>query len=73
MISFENVSKKYNGDTPAVDSINFTVNKGEFLVLIGPSGSGKTTTLKMINRLIPLTTGTIYMNGKRISDYKIDE
>lgn len=73
MISFENVSKKYDSDTNAVDSINFTVNKGEFFVLIGPSGSGKTTTLKMINRLIPLTTGTIYMDGKRISDYKIDE
>lgn len=73
MISFENVSKKYNSDSPAVDSINFTVNKGEFFVLIGPSGSGKTTTLKMINRLISLTNGTIYINGKKISDYKIDE
>ena len=73
MISFENVTKQYNGDTLAADAINFTVNKGEFFVLIGPSGSGKTTTLKMINRLIPLTTGTIYMDGKRISDYKIDE
>ncbi len=73
MISFENVTKKYNSDTLAVDTINFTVNKGEFFVLIGPSGSGKTTTLKMINRLIPLTNGTIYINGKRISDYKIDE
>lgn len=73
MISFENVSKKYNEDMTAVDSLNFTVNKGEFFVLIGPSGSGKTTTLKMINRLISLTNGYIYIDGKRISDYKIDE
>ena len=75
MISFENVSKKYEGDatTTAVDSINFTVHKGEFFVLIGPSGSGKTTTLKMINRLIPLTEGTISIDGKKISDYNIHE
>lgn len=73
MISFENVTKNYNSDTLAVDTINFTVDKGEFFVVIGPSGSGKTTTLKMINRLIPLTNGTIYIDGKRISDYKIDE
>ena len=73
MISFENVTKKYNSDTAAVDALSFTVKQGEFFVLIGPSGSGKTTTLKMINRLIPLTKGTIYIDEKRISDYKIDE
>lgn len=73
MISFENVSKKFVDNKPAVDHVNLTINKGEFFVLIGPSGSGKTTTLKMINRLIPLTTGTIYIDEKRISDYKIDE
>lgn len=44
-----------------------------FFVFIGPSGCGKTTTLKMINRLIPLTTGTIYIDEKRISDYNIHE
>ena len=65
MISFENVSKKYQEGTSAVDSISFTVHQGEFFVLIGPSGSGKTTTLKMMNRLIPLTEGTIYIDGKK--------
>ena len=40
MISFENVSKKYQEGTSAVDSISFTVHQGEFFVLIGPSGSG---------------------------------
>lgn len=73
MISFEKVTKKYKDDIPAVDAIDFTVNEGEFFVLIGPSGSGKTTTLKMMNRLIPLTEGTIYIDGKRISDYNINE
>jgi osmoprotectant transport system ATP-binding protein len=73
MITFDNVTKAYHDASPAVDSVSFTINQGEFFVIIGPSGSGKTTTLKMINRLIPLTKGTIRLNGKRISDYKLDE
>ncbi|AXI08612.1 glycine/betaine ABC transporter ATP-binding protein [Oceanobacillus zhaokaii] len=73
MIRFEDVAKQYQDDTFAVKSLNLEVKKGEFFVLIGPSGSGKTTTLKMINRLIPLTDGTIYIADKRISDYDINE
>lgn len=72
MIRFENVSKKY-GDHFVIEGLDLTVNRGEFLVLVGPSGCGKTTTLKMINRLIPLTTGTIFINNKRVSDYNINE
>ncbi|WP_427110115.1 ABC transporter ATP-binding protein [Lysinibacillus xylanilyticus] len=73
MIAFENVTKKYVNDQVAVKAINLEINKGEFFVLIGPSGCGKTTLLKMINRLIHLTEGTIRINGKRISDYNIHE
>ncbi|KKE80408.1 ABC transporter ATP-binding protein [Bacilli bacterium] len=73
MITFENVSKVYEDGTKAVDSVNFTINKGEFFVLIGPSGCGKTTTLKMMNRLIPLSDGTIFVNGRKISDFNIHE
>lgn len=73
MIQFENVTKKYESDQIAVNSINLEINKGEFFVIIGPSGCGKTTLLKMINRLTQLTEGTIRINGKRISDYNIHE
>lgn len=73
MIAFENVTKKYINDQVAVKAINLEIKKGEFFVLIGPSGCGKTTLLKMINRLIHLTEGTIRINGKRISDYNIHE
>jgi len=73
MIRFENVSKQFDDGTVAVKSLNLTINKGEFFVLIGPSGSGKTTTLKMINRLISLSDGTIFINGKKISEYDIHE
>ncbi|MEZ2715612.1 ABC transporter ATP-binding protein [Niallia circulans] len=73
MIKFENVSKRYTDGTAAVDSIKFEIKQGEFFVIIGPSGCGKTTTLKMINRLIPLSDGTIYIKGKKISEYDIHE
>ncbi len=67
MIKFENVSKVYKDGFTAVDSVNFEIPEGEFLVLIGPSGSGKSTTMKMINRMIPHTSGTISIDGKDIT------
>lgn len=73
MITFDNVSKQYDNDQIAVKALNVKIKKGEFFVIIGPSGCGKTTLLKMINRLIPLTAGTIWINDKRISDYNIHE
>lgn len=73
MIKFENVSKRYTDGTAAVDSVELEIKQGEFFVIIGPSGCGKTTTLKMINRLIPLSDGTIYIKGKKISEYDIHE
>lgn len=73
MILFENVTKKYDNNQVAVNAIDLKIKKGEFFVIIGPSGCGKTTLLKMINRLIHLTEGTIHINGKRISDYNIHE
>ncbi len=73
MITFKNVTKQFADGTTAVDSMSFSIEKGEFFVLIGPSGCGKTTTLKMMNRLIPLSTGTILIDNKRISEYNIHE
>lgn len=73
MIRFEHVSKKYKNGTTAIDSLDVDIKQGEFFVFIGPSGSGKTTSLKMINQLIPLSEGMIYIDGKRITDYDIHE
>ncbi|EDP68869.1 hypothetical protein CAT7_06498 [Carnobacterium sp. AT7] len=73
MILFENVSKEYEKGKPVVSNIDLEIKDGEFFVFIGPSGSGKTTTLKMINRLIPLTSGFIRIDGKPISDYNLQE
>lgn len=73
MIKFEGVSKSYDGKTNAIEKVTFEIAEGEFFVLIGPSGCGKTTTLKMINRLIPLSDGTIRIHDKKISEYAIHE
>lgn len=69
MIKFENVTKMYDSGFQAVKSVDFEIKKGELLVLIGPSGSGKSTTMKMINRIIPHTSGTITIDGKDIKSY----
>lgn len=66
MIEFKNVSKVYGDGTKAVDDVTFTINEGEFVVLIGTSGSGKTTTMRMINRMIDSTSGEILIDGKDI-------
>lgn len=72
MIQFQNVSKRYGSKT-VVDQVDLQIDEGEFFVLIGPSGSGKTTTMKMINRLIPLSEGYIYFKDRPISDYSVYE
>src|SRR3954452_24201684 len=63
MIRLDRVSKVF-GQTTAVDAVTMEVNAGEVCVLLGPSGCGKTTTMKMINRLIPPTSGKIYIDGR---------
>lgn len=71
MITLENLTKTFtqkNGTTnKAVDNVSLHVPAGEMCVLLGPSGCGKTTTLKMINRLIPATSGRILINGEDTS------
>ena len=62
MIEYRNVKKSYGGKQ-IIKGVDLTVEKGEFVVLIGPSGCGKTTTLKMLNRLIEPSEGSIWING----------
>jgi len=68
LLKFDHVSKVYKGGKKAVNDLNLEFEQGEFIVFIGPSGCGKTTTMKMINRLIEPTTGSIYVNGKNIME-----
>lgn len=67
MIKIDNLTKIFdtqNGPITAADHIQMEVPAGEICVLLGPSGCGKTTTLKMINRIIPPTSGKVFINGE---------
>lgn len=74
MIKLSQVTKTFAGTSqPAVDRLSLQIGEGEVVVLVGPSGCGKTTTLKMINRLIEPTGGTITVAGKDILELPAHE
>ena len=65
---FDEATKRYGGrPEAAVDRLSLTVPAGEICVLVGPSGCGKTTALKLVNRLIALTSGDIRIDGRSIT------
>ena len=69
-ITFENVCKHYQtGDTvvKAVDNVSFSIEKGEFCVVLGPSGAGKTTILNLLGGKDKATSGRITVDGKEIT------
>lgn len=68
MIEFKHVSKIYKGGKVAVEDVNLSFNKGEFICFIGTSGSGKTTCMRMINRMNEPTTGEILIDGQNIEE-----
>jgi osmoprotectant transport system ATP-binding protein len=70
---FDEATKRYGDGDPAVDRLSLTVPAGEICVLVGPSGGGKTTALRLVNRLIPLTSGDIRIDGKSIDDQDVTE
>jgi osmoprotectant transport system ATP-binding protein len=67
-IRFDHVTFRL-GNAVLVDDISFQVESGETVVLLGRSGSGKTTTLKLINRLIRPSEGSVYVEGKDTRDW----
>lgn len=66
MIEINDVSKMF-GEFAAVDNVNLKIQDGEFLGLLGPNGAGKTTIIKMLTGLLKPTTGTIYVDGEKMS------
>jgi osmoprotectant transport system ATP-binding protein len=69
---FDEATKVYPGrEGAAVDHLSLTVPAGEICVLVGPSGGGKTTALKLVNRLIPLTSGDIRIDGTSILEQDV--
>ncbi|GAA1364068.1 ABC transporter ATP-binding protein [Arthrobacter rhombi] len=67
MIRFEHVGKKYDGGAPAVTDLTLDIPEASITVFVGPSGCGKTTSLRMVNRMVDATSGTIEVDGRDIS------
>jgi osmoprotectant transport system ATP-binding protein len=68
VISFHNVYKVYADDTVAVDNLNLDVPEGTLTVFVGPSGCGKTTSMRMINRMVEPTSGTVTVDGANVAE-----
>jgi osmoprotectant transport system ATP-binding protein len=68
IVEFRDVTYAINGRT-ILENISFTITPGESVVFLGRSGSGKTTTLKLINRLIEPTSGTVFVGGKNALEW----
>ncbi|WAU83748.1 ABC transporter ATP-binding protein [Streptomyces sp. Qhu-G9] len=73
MIRFDAVSKNYPNGTTAVDELSLELAEGGITVLVGPSGCGKTTTLRMVNRMVDPTAGTVSLRGRDIREVAAPE
>ncbi len=71
IISVTDLTKKF-GKFTAVDNISFEVEKGEILAFLGPNGAGKSTTIKMLTTLLPVTAGSILVNGFNVMSQPYD-
>ena len=68
-IVFDGATKRYPGrQTPAVDQLTFSIPAGEICCLVGPSGGGKTTAMKLVNRLVELTSGDVRIDGRSVRE-----
>ena len=75
-VSVRNLSKTYQGrnrsEITVFDEINLDINPEEFICIVGPSGCGKTTFIKIIDGLVPATSGSVYVNGREVSEPDYD-
>ena len=70
-LEFRAATKRYPGaDSAAVDGLTLEVPAGEICVLVGPSGCGKTTAMRMVNRMISITSGDILLDGRSVTERK---
>jgi osmoprotectant transport system ATP-binding protein len=73
-LEFAAATKQYAGtDSPAVDALSLKVPAGEICVLVGPSGCGKTTAMRMVNRMIDISSGDILVDGRSVKDRDVDD
>ena len=67
MLKIDRLSKTYDNGTVALREVSFSVERGEFLVVLGKSGSGKSTLMRCINRLVEPSSGSIFLDGEDVT------
>jgi len=67
-VEMKNIVKQYGDGYPAVNDVSLDIADGEFMILVGPSGCGKSTLLRMVVGLEDITSGDMYIGGKRVND-----
>lgn len=72
-IVFNNVWFAYNNENYVLKDISFSLQQAQTLALVGSTGSGKTSIISLINKLYPINKGSIYVNGKNIEEYSLEE
>lgn len=68
MIKFDNVGKTYPNGTEALKNVDLEIKQGEFIAIIGLSGAGKSTLIRLINKMLDVTEGTLIVNGTTVDD-----
>lgn len=67
MLKIDQLSKTYKNGTAALTDVSFSVQEGEFVVILGKSGSGKSTLMRCINRLVEPSSGKIFLDGEEVT------
>ncbi len=71
LLELKQVSKSYQhakGSLRVLNEISFSVERGEFIAIVGPSGCGKSTLLRIINGIVPPTSGQVLYSGQQVDD-----
>jgi NitT/TauT family transport system ATP-binding protein len=75
LLELRQVSKSFSHGKrilPVLDNISFSVDSGEFVALVGPSGCGKSTLLRIVNGIVPLTSGQVLYNGRQVDGINLE-
>lgn len=72
LIEFKNVKFSYVENQIVIDDISFKIHPGETLAIVGPTGSGKSTIINLITKFYEVDSGTIYIDGNNIDEFKLD-
>ena len=71
IISLKNISISFNKNHQILDHVSLDISKGQVLGLLGPNGAGKSTLMNIISGLLKPSSGTVYINGKNVTDYHV--